>query len=642
MKYTIETEDFTLTNPTKDGYTFDGWTGTDLSEKTQTVTIPTGSIGNREYAANWTDNVSPESTDADVLVSIIVEILGEETLTTNAGTSASTTFTANVQGTYSQGQTRVLSSDSYVLTWSMSDVEGLSFSDGTLTVNESAMVGTYEVEITATAVNGEIRGTATKKVTVTVKTLQIVPILTCTTPRITVKKGGTIADLTVTADVTPQEWLKDGELPEGLIYRTDGNKFVISGTVSSNAEARDYVYTVRARNEAGTSEAMTITITVNGTGSETPSAVEVPAEKISNMTDDEITETIGNNTEVELTGNVENLSETIARLETLTDVKTLDLSQVKGGSELKLEQTTLESITLEGNQSIKKVEITGNETLTTLNLAGSKVETVDAEGCENLTSINVDGAENLTSLNVKETKITTLNVKDCAKLEMVDAKGCENLEEVNLEGCESLEYLNVSETAITELNVQDCVNLRTIDCASCDLSDINLEGCNNLNDLDCSNNKLLLLDASKFRSLGSLKCSHQRAVKPLARLMNFIDLLLGRGSFAVSAANEDSTYLENVKNLKAYDKAGNELTVKFDSESGEVKLSGEPAKIAYDYDTGFENTMMDVEISASASERETTAGVGSSHGGCTFGFGTWALAVLTLLLVTTSKTKTTR
>ena len=301
----------------------------------------------------------------------------------------------------------------------------------------------------------------------------VIPVLTCSTPNITVKKGATIDDLTVSADVTPQEWLTDGELPEGLIYTTDGNKFVISVTVSSNVETRDYVYTVRARNEAGISEAMTITITVTSSGSGTSNAVQVPAEEISNMTDEEITETIGNNTEVTLTGDVENLSETIERLEALTDVTTLDLSKVTGVSELKLENTTLESITLEGNQSITTVEITGNETLTTLNLAGSNVEIVDAKGCENL------------------------------------------------------EYLDVSETAITELNVHDCTNLVTLNCASCDIEELKIDGCEKLNDLDCSNNSLLMLNASEFRNLGSLKCSHQRAVKPLSMLMNFIDLLLG-------------------------------------------------------------------------------------------------------------------
>ena len=55
-KYTIETADFTLTNPTKLGYTFLGWEGTDLSEKTMTVTVTTGHWGDRSYTATWEPN----------------------------------------------------------------------------------------------------------------------------------------------------------------------------------------------------------------------------------------------------------------------------------------------------------------------------------------------------------------------------------------------------------------------------------------------------------------------------------------------------------------------------------------------------------------------------------------------------------
>lgn len=51
--YTIETDDFTLMNPTKKGYTFIGWTGTDLNEKQESVTIAKGSIEDRLYTANW-------------------------------------------------------------------------------------------------------------------------------------------------------------------------------------------------------------------------------------------------------------------------------------------------------------------------------------------------------------------------------------------------------------------------------------------------------------------------------------------------------------------------------------------------------------------------------------------------------------
>nr|WP_247601853.1 hypothetical protein [Cellulomonas denverensis] len=50
--YTIE-DTFTLTNPAKTGYLFDGWTGTDLAAPTETVTVPTGSVGDRTYQATW-------------------------------------------------------------------------------------------------------------------------------------------------------------------------------------------------------------------------------------------------------------------------------------------------------------------------------------------------------------------------------------------------------------------------------------------------------------------------------------------------------------------------------------------------------------------------------------------------------------
>jgi len=55
-KYTIETADFTLTNPTKLGYTFLGWEGTDLTEKTMAVTVTTGHWGDRSYTATWEPN----------------------------------------------------------------------------------------------------------------------------------------------------------------------------------------------------------------------------------------------------------------------------------------------------------------------------------------------------------------------------------------------------------------------------------------------------------------------------------------------------------------------------------------------------------------------------------------------------------
>ena len=55
--YFVESGPITLNNPTKPGYTFTGWSGTDLTgENNTTVTISKGSTGNREYTAHWTQD----------------------------------------------------------------------------------------------------------------------------------------------------------------------------------------------------------------------------------------------------------------------------------------------------------------------------------------------------------------------------------------------------------------------------------------------------------------------------------------------------------------------------------------------------------------------------------------------------------
>jgi len=52
--YTVETENFTLKNPTKAGYSFIGWIGSNGETAQTAVTINKGSTGNKNYIANWT------------------------------------------------------------------------------------------------------------------------------------------------------------------------------------------------------------------------------------------------------------------------------------------------------------------------------------------------------------------------------------------------------------------------------------------------------------------------------------------------------------------------------------------------------------------------------------------------------------
>jgi len=115
VSYTVESEAITLNNPIKTGYTFGGWTGTDLNGITQTVTIPSGSTGDRAYTANWTTHTysvqfnGNGATDGEMSAQSFTYDEPKE-LTANAYTRTGYTFTgwntaADGTGTaYTDGQ----------------------------------------------------------------------------------------------------------------------------------------------------------------------------------------------------------------------------------------------------------------------------------------------------------------------------------------------------------------------------------------------------------------------------------------------------------------------------------------------------------------------------------------------------------
>jgi len=81
--YQVTDEFFTLINPTKENYTFIGWSGTGLSALTKNVTIAQGSYGNRTYTANW----QPLYVDVSFVVDDME--LTEDELTLNRGETLS-------------------------------------------------------------------------------------------------------------------------------------------------------------------------------------------------------------------------------------------------------------------------------------------------------------------------------------------------------------------------------------------------------------------------------------------------------------------------------------------------------------------------------------------------------------------------
>ena len=54
--YNVESDAITLNNPTRTGYTFIGWTGSNGNTPSESVTIEQGSIGDMAFTANWQAN----------------------------------------------------------------------------------------------------------------------------------------------------------------------------------------------------------------------------------------------------------------------------------------------------------------------------------------------------------------------------------------------------------------------------------------------------------------------------------------------------------------------------------------------------------------------------------------------------------
>jgi len=112
--YTVETESFTLKNPTKSGYKFLGWTGSNGTTKQTSVSIAKGSTGNKSYTANWEKLYTPtlnSNYPADTTVVKGTSVTSKVTIST-AGNPASYTYQWYKNGSAVSGAT----SSSYTFT----------------------------------------------------------------------------------------------------------------------------------------------------------------------------------------------------------------------------------------------------------------------------------------------------------------------------------------------------------------------------------------------------------------------------------------------------------------------------------------------------------------------------------------------
>lgn len=145
--YNVASENITLKAPTRTGYVFKGWTGTGLSAASTSVTIPTGSTGNRAYTATWqaenyritynldggqiADNANPATYNIES-ATIVLEnpVRAGYTFAGWTGTdltAASTEVTIQRGSTGNRTYTATWNEERYTITYSGIDFDGVSF-----------------------------------------------------------------------------------------------------------------------------------------------------------------------------------------------------------------------------------------------------------------------------------------------------------------------------------------------------------------------------------------------------------------------------------------------------------------------------------------------------------------------------------
>ncbi len=161
--YNVETATFTLKNPTRTGYTFKGWTGSNGSTPQTSVSIAKGSTGNKTYTANWTpENYTISYTLNDGSVSGNPTSYNIETATFTLKTPTRTGYTfkgwtgsnGNTPQTTVQIAKGSTGNKTYTANWTLENYTiSYDLKDGTVTGNPTS----YDVTTNAITLNNPTR-----------------------------------------------------------------------------------------------------------------------------------------------------------------------------------------------------------------------------------------------------------------------------------------------------------------------------------------------------------------------------------------------------------------------------------------------------------------------------------------------------
>ena len=251
--YNVTTDAFTLNNPTKTGYTFTGWTGSNGSTPSTSVSIAKGSTGDKSYTANYTAKTYTLTLKVDGTTYDTKTMTYDSSNNNSVGTASKSGYTFN--GWYTTGGTQIYNSSGENVNasgyWSAAYSTGVWKYDGSLTLNANFSKNNYQIAFNSNAPTGE---TATGTMSNLAMTYDEAKNLTSNAYSIT---GYTFVGWNTKANGTGTSYL-DGASVTNL---------ATTGTVTLYAQWSTNVVTITVNkdNEAWNNHGMTVKLYQSGT-----------------------------------------------------------------------------------------------------------------------------------------------------------------------------------------------------------------------------------------------------------------------------------------------------------------------------------------------------------------------------------------
>ena len=180
--------------------------------------------------------------------------------------------------------------------------------------------------------------------------------------------------------------------------------------------------------------------------------------------------------------------------------------------------TELTDLDCSGN-NLTNLDVSKNTALKTLKCYNNQLTILDVSGCttltrfechdNQLTSLDVSGCTALTRLFCNNNQLTSLDLSGCAALTNLSYYN-NPLTSLDVSGCTALTNLSYYNNHLTSLDVSGCTALTKLVCYDNQLTSLNVSGCTNLTRLECGGNQLTSLDVSTNTALTYLTCYSNR------------------------------------------------------------------------------------------------------------------------------------